>query len=92
MQADRDRAHTALGGVRESFRANGCDIVVDRVEGDVAYLQLVFAPDACLDCILDGDILTGVILRELQRSMPSVHQIDLTDPRVASAAGDAIRP
>ena len=75
----------ALEGMRGAFRANGCDIVVDGVDGDVARLRLVFAQDACHDCVIEGDLLTSILLTEVTKHVRYIGAIEVDDPRASPA-------
>jgi hypothetical protein len=84
---DLVKVTAAVEPLQAGFRANGGELQVVAVDGDLARLRLVFEPDACLDCILAGEVLEGVLLQTIRASLPVITRIEVADPRGAMQTG-----
>lgn len=63
----------ALDSVLEQFRpgfdADGFDIAVDSVQGDgTAVVRIRHRPNACEECLIPDDMLTGILATALRRA------------------------
>jgi hypothetical protein len=68
--------------LRSSFEADGAELKLLAAEGGVVTVELVLGPQACLECILPGDMIQKVVLSKMRKVDPSVTAVTLVDPRV----------
>jgi Fe-S cluster biogenesis protein NfuA len=67
----------ALNSVLEPFRpgfdADGFDVTVDSVQGDgTAVVRLFHRANACEECLIPDDMLSGILTTALKRAAPDV--------------------
>jgi Fe-S cluster biogenesis protein NfuA len=67
----------ALDSVLEPFRpgfdADGFDVTVDSVHGDgTAVVRIYHRANACEECLIPDDMLTGILTTALKRAAPDV--------------------
>ena len=72
-----ERVNSALSGIFESMRADGLELVVERVEGTKVYFHLLVTPEACDECILSTASLETVLLSEIQDAVPEITTISV---------------
>ena len=74
----------SLEGLQEGLRVNGGELVPLEVprDAETVALRLELAEDACLDCIVDGELLKRIVLGTLQEKHPWIQVLELDDPRV----------
>jgi Fe-S cluster biogenesis protein NfuA len=64
---------TVLEQFRPGFDADGFDITVDAVQGDgTAIVRVRHRPDACEECLIPDDVLSGILATALRRAAPDV--------------------
>jgi Fe-S cluster biogenesis protein NfuA len=64
---------TVLEPFRPGFDADGFDISVDAVQGDgTAVVRIHHRPDACEECLIPDDMLSGMLTTALRRAAPDV--------------------
>jgi Fe-S cluster biogenesis protein NfuA len=73
--------HTALEPVRAVLQADGADLELIGVDGDVAHLRLVVADAACAECVLPTPLLQEVALQLMQPLAPGLAAVAIDDPR-----------
>ncbi len=78
----QDRIQATIASLREAFEADGADLVLEAIEGDVVRVRLILRPNACKECILSTHILEGMLLGAIQQEEPRIGRVDLIDPRV----------
>jgi len=62
-----------LAPLRPGFDADGFDITVDAVQGDgTAVVRVRHRPDACEECLIPDDLLSGMLTTALRRAAPDV--------------------
>lgn len=66
--------------LRKDLRRDGADLVVTEATPAVLRAKLVIDPEACLDCIVPGDMIRLGMERALQRIFPGL-SVHLYDPR-----------
>jgi Fe-S cluster biogenesis protein NfuA len=64
---------SVLAPFRPGFDADGFDITVDAVQSDgIAVVRVRHRPDACEECLLPDDMLSGMLTTALRRAAPDV--------------------
>jgi Fe-S cluster biogenesis protein NfuA len=83
---DREAVEAALDDIRDAFRADGADIVVESVDPatDSVSVRLDLADVSCLECVLAPDILHNIIEAALSRALTTEFELIVTDPRVGA--------
>jgi hypothetical protein len=71
----------ALEGLRKGLRQDGADIKVERVSRDCVELSLIFRNHACLECIVESEVLLAKVRMVLGQAFPEISKILLRDPR-----------
>jgi len=71
----------ALPSVQEIIRADGGDLVLERVEGATVHLRLVVETAACAECVLPRAMLEQVATRMLKPDVPGLQAVVVQDPR-----------
>lgn len=62
-----------LEPLRPGFDADGFDITVDAVQDDgTAVVRVRHRPDACEECLIPDDMLSGMLATALRRAAPDV--------------------
>lgn len=72
----------SLEGLRTGLKQDGADIVVEAVDADRIELSLVFSANACMECIVNSEIMTALVKAALSKDFAKVPKIVLNDPRV----------
>lgn len=67
----------ALAGLRPSLAADGFDLRVGAVDGDVVQVVLAAKPAACLDCLVPDDMLTRLLADAIRAQDPSLDSVVL---------------
>ena len=78
---DRSVLSAAFGPVRDLVRADGGDLVIDRVVDTTARLRLVLDSAECRECVMPRDFLERVALDMLQREVTDLTAVTIHDPR-----------
>ena len=78
---DTDTVTTALGSVRALLQADGADIELVRLDGDVAHLRLVLVDANCAECVLPTALLQDVALQQMQQHAVGLAGVVIDDPR-----------
>jgi len=81
---NRAAVEAAIEELRGGFQADGADLEVMDVTDVTARVRLIVTSDTCLECIVPGPILHGVIESSVRQAMPSLERLDLDDPRTQS--------
>ncbi len=68
-----------LVGVRDTLQADGYELRVDRLEGDLLRLSVIAGEGACEECLVPKDILAMMVQQSLL-SRPEVRRIELRYP------------
>jgi len=64
---------TALEPFRPGFDADGFDIAVESLKEDgTAVVRIHHRPNACEECLIPDDMLTGILATALKRAAPAV--------------------
>ena len=80
---DTTAVATALESVRSLLQADGADIELVGLEGEVAELRLVLIDANCAECVLPAPLLQDVALRLMQPQVPGLAAVTIDDPRTA---------
>ena len=67
--------------IRSLVQADGSDLELVAVEGDVVHLRLVVIDTTCVDCVMPRPFLEDVALDILRRSGAGVRRVVIDDPR-----------
>ncbi len=70
-----------LEELRPGLMADWSDLEVVGVDGGVATIRLVLAPDACAECIVSRSAFESMLSTMLVGKVPSVTGIRFIDPR-----------
>lgn len=70
---------------RPGMQADGTDLLLDDIRDDVVYLQLVYGPNACEECVLPPESLAEHLLSFVQESAPGVKNVVVTEQRPDNA-------
>lgn len=81
-----DSAVTAIGKLRTALQADGADLQVREVSSSSAQIELIVTDKACLDCIVNKQILQGILLDALVITLPSIREVTVIDPREADGS------
>jgi hypothetical protein len=73
-----------LEPARLVLAADGVDLSLIEMEGEVAHLRLSIVDADCADCVLPRHLLEPVVLELLRTSNPDLQGVAITDPREAS--------
>lgn len=68
---------SALAGLRPSLAADGFDLRVGSVDGDVVQVVLEAKPAACLDCLVPDEMLTQLLTDAIRAQDPSLDRVEL---------------
>ena len=68
-----------LAGFREGLVADGYDLLVDEVAGDIAKLRITAGPDACAECLVPKDLMIDMLKASLE-DLPSIKKVELVYP------------
>jgi hypothetical protein len=49
-----------------------------KVHDGAADVQLVFAPDACEECVVPDPILESILLKEIRKQLPMMRQVKVS--------------
>ena len=71
----------ALEGLRRALKSDGADLVVSSLSDDCIDLSLVLQENACLECIVSGEMLLAKVRIVLSKVFPFLPKIVLHDPR-----------
>jgi Fe-S cluster biogenesis protein NfuA len=64
---------SALDPFRPGFEADGFDVSVDAVQGDgTAVVRIRHRHDACEECLIPDDTLSGILATALRRAAPDL--------------------
>lgn len=64
---------SALDPFRPGFEADGFAVSVDAVQGDgTAVVRIRHRPDACEECLIPDDTLSGILATALRRAAPDL--------------------
>ena len=74
-------AEEALRPYRDGLRSDGADLVVEVDADGRVRARLVVEDETCLDCILPGDVITGIVERVLSDRFGRPVEVTLDDPR-----------
>jgi Fe-S cluster biogenesis protein NfuA len=78
---------SVLDTLRPSLAADGFDLRVGDVSGDVVQVVLAAKPAACLDCLVPDDMLTQLIADAIRREDSSLERVDLVKEGFAGLSG-----
>lgn len=68
---------TALATLRPSLGADGYDLRLDGVNGEVVNVVLEAGPEACADCMVPDDMLTLILQDAIRDRDPSLTTVVL---------------
>lgn len=71
----------ALEPVQAVLRADGADMELVGVDGDVAHLRLLVADATCAECVLPAPLLGEVTLQLMRPLAPGLAAVTIDDPR-----------
>lgn len=71
----------ALSPVQEIIRADGGDLIFERVEGGTLHLRLVVETAECAACVLPRAMLEQVAAQMLGPALPGLAGVVVRDPR-----------
>ena len=71
----------ALESVRALLQADGADIELVELDGDVAHLRLLLVEANCAECVLPTPLLADVALQQMRPQAPGLAAIVIDDPR-----------
>lgn len=74
-------AREGVEKARVALQADGADLELQRVEGEIVYLKLILGDEACLECIMPKSILEEILLLTIKETAPEVRAVNLDDPR-----------
>jgi len=77
----RESVERVLEGLRQGFRADGSDLIVEKVTDSTLILRLVGNDDTCWDCIVPPEQLKHVVSALLRSKLPAITHVELLDPR-----------
>ncbi len=77
--ATAEAVREALEGLRQSFVADGYDLLVEDLKEDRVTLAVTAGPEACEECLVPKPVMQGIILETL-KSVPEVRRVDLRYP------------
>lgn len=69
-----------LEPARQFMAADGIDITLVRMDGDVAYVAMSIVDAACAECVLPPEMLEPVLLDLLRPSRPTLAAVHIIDP------------
>ena len=58
-----------VGGLRDSFKADGADLEVVNVTGDTVKVRITMGPSTCRECIMDPKGVQEIISNALEEQM-----------------------
>ena len=71
----------AIEEIRSLVQADGSDMELVGVDGDVVRLRLVIVDTTCVECVMPRQFLEEVALDILRRADPAVRRVEIDDPR-----------
>ena len=77
--ATAETVREALEGLRQSFVADGYDLLVEGLDDDRVSLAVTAGPEACEECLVPKPVMQNIILETL-KSVPDVRRVDLRYP------------
>jgi hypothetical protein len=72
----------SLAELRAALHADGANLVVDELQGGTLRLRLVMRSEACLECVMPGEVLEQIALNSARESGLAVQNVLIDDPRV----------
>jgi hypothetical protein len=76
---DRSAVEAALEGLREGYKADGYELLVDDVSEGRVTVRIEAGPEACEECLVAKPIAREIFLASL-RDLPDVRDIELIYP------------
>ncbi len=74
----REQLDAVLNEFRAGFDADGFDVTVDSVDpGGVVVVRVGHRPNACEECLIPDDLLTGMLRMAMQKVAPEVTRVDI---------------
>jgi hypothetical protein len=80
---DAANVRTAIASLVEGLRADGADVVVERVEPAQVELRLVLEDASCAECVLPAEALEPLFLDAITTAGHDVVAVSLIDPRTS---------
>lgn len=80
----RSRIEYAVEPVKAALQADGADLALDEVIGEQARMRLILGPETCMDCIVPGHVMHGILSATILKDVPDITEVLLEDPRAAS--------
>ena len=81
MTEDIKLLEDALEELRQVLESDGAGLVLTDFKNDTAEISLIIKPGACIECILEGDMLREMLKDSLSEKLPSLKHVKLNDPR-----------
>ena len=80
---DLKAASQALAGIRGMLAADGYDMSLRALGTDTLAVEILAGPDACAECLVPKNIMSGIVRDALGSSAPVAH-IQLSYPAESS--------
>lgn len=84
---DANAAEAAVDALRPMLTGDGADIEVTAIDAPAGTidLNLVIGEEACLECVIEPQMLHEIIREHLHRNVPGFTWANINDPRVNTA-------
>lgn len=80
---DESQVVEAIGPLAEALRADGADVVVERVDATTIDLRLVLDDASCAECVMPAPTLVELFEGAARGAGLPVEKVRLADPREA---------
>jgi len=72
-----EAVESALEVLRPGLGADGLDLYVGALDGDVVQVVLEAKPGACLDCVVPDDVLVQILESAIRESSTTLDRVEL---------------